>query len=212
MIMTGEIAPGERLVEEKLAGRLGVSRNPVREAIRHLENSTLVEVVPRHGACATMVDGTQVRPLQELRMVMEAWSAKEAALKHSAHDLEALNRCVEHGIAAELAGDRTLSRRWRDQYRQVVDAASGNPYVHASLQPLREQVDRTIAILSPGESVPRWHELADLRDAIADRDAQTARYLVLTQLSDAVQRFEDNGGAPLYEGVPLFRTDLGLRR
>jgi len=210
--MTGEIAPGERLVEEKLAQRLGVSRNPVREAIRNLENSTLVEVVPRHGACATMVDATQVRPLMELRMVMEAWVAKEAALNHSMHQIESLTRCVEHGNAADAAGDRHLSRRWRERYRDLLDASSGNRHAHASLQPLREQVDRTITILSPTEGLPRWHDLAELRDAIADRDPQCARYLVLTQLSDAVQRFEDNRGTPLYEGVPLYRGERHWHR
>lgn len=210
--MTGEIAPGERLVEEKLAVRLGVSRNPVREAIRSLENTTLVEVVPRHGACATMIDAAQVRPLQELRMVLEAWVVKEAALNHSAHQIEALNRCVDQGTAAAAAGDRHLSRRWRQRYREVVDASSGNRHVHATLQPLREQVDRSIGILFSDEELPRWHDLAELRDAIADHDSQCARYLVLTQLSDAVQRLEDHSGTPLYKGVPLYRGERHWHR
>jgi DNA-binding GntR family transcriptional regulator len=208
MIMTGEIAPGERLVEEKLASRLGVSRNPVREAIRHLENTTLVEVIPRHGACATLIDRTQVRPMQELRMVLEAWVVKEAALRHSVAHLESLELCIERGTAAHAAGDTHLSRR----YREVIDAASGNPYAHASLQPLREQVDRTITIVTASEALPRWGDLAELRDAIAERDAQCARYLVLTQLSDAVQRFEDHSGVPLYESVPLYRGERHDRR
>jgi DNA-binding GntR family transcriptional regulator len=211
MIMWGEIAPGERLVEEKLAVRLGVSRNPVREAIRQLESTTLVEVTPRHGACATLVDGTQVRPLQELRMVLEGWVAKEAALRRSEHQLELLTRCVQLGESAQQAGDTHLSRRWVDRYRETVDAASGNRYVHASLQPLREQVDRTINVLG-GEGAPRWHELAELRDAIADCDAQCARYLVLTQLSDAVQRFEGNSSDPLYESMPLYRGERHWHR
>lgn len=212
MIMSGEIAPGERLVEDKLAARLGVSRNPVREAIRQLESTTLVEVTPRHGACATQVDATQVRPMQEVRMVLEAWVVKEAALNHSAADLEVLDRCVELGTAAQQAGDKHLSRRWRHRYREAVDKASGNPHAHAALIPLREQVDRVIAILSPVEHEPRWHDLAELRDAIADRDSQCARYLVLTQLSDAVQRFEDNGGSPLYSAVPLYRGERHWHR
>ena len=212
MIMSGEIAPGERLVEEKLASRLGVSRNPVREAIRQLEGTTLVEVVPRHGACATHIDGTQVRPLQELRMVLEAWVAKAAALHRSETQLDKLTACVDHGWAAAKAGDHHLSRNWRMRYRDVVDSSTGNPYAHGALLPLREQVDRTIAIISPDENEPRWHDLAELRDAIADRDAQCARYLVLTQLSDAVQRFENHTGTALYESVPLYRGERHWHR
>ncbi|NDA44097.1 MAG: hypothetical protein EBX78_10850, partial [Gammaproteobacteria bacterium] len=67
-------------------------------------------------------------------------------------------------------------------------------------------------IVAASEALPRWGDLAELRDAIAEHDAQCARYLVLTQLSDAVQRFEDHSGVPLYESVPLYRGERHDRR
>jgi len=109
MIMTGVIAPGQRLVEGRLAEQLGVSRNPVREAIRTLEHTTLVEVLPRRGACATLLDPSQIRPMQELRMGLEGWIANGTALRHTGADLKQLSRCIEEGDAAARAGDDEAS-------------------------------------------------------------------------------------------------------
>ena len=200
MLMHGTIAPGQRLVEAKLAEQLGVSRNPIREAIRTLEHTTLVEVLPRRGACATQIDPTQVRPMQELRMSLEGWVSKNAALHRTDEHLELLDQCIENGAAAADVGDVAVSARWRETYRAVYDSACGNPMAHDVLERLREPVDRVLNITMPEESAPRWHDLAELRDAIADRDGPCARYLVLTQLSDAVSRFEGNDDDPLYVG------------
>lgn len=200
MLMHGVIAPGQRLVEERLAEQLGVSRNPIREAIRTLEHTSLVEVLPRRGACATPIDPTQVRPMQELRMGLEGWIAKNTALHRTDEQLDRLSQCVEHGTAAAEVGDVVVSSKWRDAYRAAFDAACGNPVAHEVAERLREPVDRVLNITMPGESAPRWAELAELRDAIADRDGPCARYRVLTQLSDAVDRFEGTSDNPLYAG------------
>lgn len=200
MIMTGVIEPGQRLVESKLAEQLGVSRNPVREAIRMLENTTLVEVLPRRGACATLVDVSQLRPLQELRMGLEGWIVKNAALHHTESDLETIDRIVGCGLCAQREGEMAASLKWRRQFRVAIDRACGNPMAHEVVERLREPIDRILNLSMPDEGIPRWHELAELRDAIAERDAPCARYLVLTQLSDAVHRFEGEESTPLYGG------------
>lgn len=200
MIMTGSIEPGQRLVEARLAEQLGVSRNPVREAIRTLENTTLVEVLPRRGACATLVDSSRLRPLQELRMGLEGWIVKNAALHHTAADLERIEQCVSSGLCAEREGELAASLRWRRAFRVAVDRACGNPMAHEVVERLREPVDRILNLSMPDEGTPRWAELAELADAIAERDAPCARYLVLTQLSDAVSRFEGDESTPLYGG------------
>ena len=200
MIMTGVIVPGQRLVEGRLAEQLGVSRNPVREAIRTLEHTTLVEVLPRRGACATLLDPSQIRPMQELRMGLEGWIANGTALRHTDADLKQLSRCIEEGDAAARVGDDEASGFWRQTFRVVFDQACGNPFAHDTVERLREPVDRTLTIMMPAESLPRWDELAELRDAVADRDGPCARHIVLTGLSDAVCRFEGDSSQPIYGG------------
>ena len=133
-------------------------------------------------------------------MGLEGWIAKNAALHRTDEHLRQLARCIEQGAAAAATGDFRLSARWREGYRAAYDAACGNPAAHEVVERLREPVDRVLNITMPEESAPRWAELAELRDAIADRDGPCARYLVLTQLSDAVNRFEGSDDNPLYVG------------
>src|SRR4029079_19752776 len=103
MIIVGERAPGERLYEDRLAEQLGVSRNPVREAIRALEATGLVEALPRRGAYVSTIDPQQVVQLLELRSVIEAYAAQTAATTRSDADLVALQRCIDVGRAASAS-------------------------------------------------------------------------------------------------------------
>jgi DNA-binding GntR family transcriptional regulator len=79
MILTGTLQPGERLLEDDLAKKLGVSRNPVREAIRSLEATGLVEVQARRGAYVSGLEPNEAIQLLELRSVIEAYAAELAA-------------------------------------------------------------------------------------------------------------------------------------
>ncbi len=83
MIRRGDLQPGERLLEDRLAEELGVSRNPIREAIRILENTGLVEVKPRRGAHVATLDPARAVELLELRSVLEAFAAQLAAAGRS---------------------------------------------------------------------------------------------------------------------------------
>ena len=114
MIMGGQIAPGERLIEDKLAAELGVSRNPVREAIRSLEATGLVDVVPRKGAYACLVDGNDIRQIQELRAAINGWAAELAAVRRTDGDVRRLRSCVEAGRAASTPAPASTAR-WPPQ-------------------------------------------------------------------------------------------------
>jgi DNA-binding GntR family transcriptional regulator len=74
-ILRGDLAPGARLYEDKLAAELGVSRNPVRESIRALEATGLIEVVPRKGAYVVEIDRSDLVHLLGVRSVLEAYAA-----------------------------------------------------------------------------------------------------------------------------------------
>ncbi len=79
MILSGELPPGSRLVEDRLAERLGVSRNPVREAIRVLSAEGFVEVLPRRGAVVASMGQAEVAELFDARMALETLAARLAA-------------------------------------------------------------------------------------------------------------------------------------
>ena len=89
-ILTGELKPGERLMEIHLANRLGVSRTPIREAIRKLELEGLVTMFPRRGAEVAQITEKSMKDVLEVRRTLDALSAELACERISEEDEKAL--------------------------------------------------------------------------------------------------------------------------
>lgn len=108
-IGTGAIAPGTRILETELAAEFGVSRGPVREALRILEHEGLVRIQPRHGAITTLLSGDEVRNIFEIRASLYRLVAERLAAARSSQAIaqieEALPRLREYSANAD-DGDR----------------------------------------------------------------------------------------------------------
>ena len=106
-IRDGALLPGQRLRENELSDRLGVSRTPIREAIRQLEADGLVTHVPRQGATVRRLDYTEVMELYEMRTVLEGTAARLAARAASDVELDELDvlndRLAESGTGSDAA-------------------------------------------------------------------------------------------------------------
>ena len=89
-ILTGKLVPGERLMENQLADKLGVSRTPVREALRMLELENLVELVPRKGAQVLDMSEKDITNILEVRSALEGLATSVACKKMSKEDLQQL--------------------------------------------------------------------------------------------------------------------------
>jgi DNA-binding GntR family transcriptional regulator len=105
MLVTRVLAPGDHLVEERLAGQLGVSRGPVREALRQLEQEGLVEFFPHRGAVVVGVAEAEVETIYGIRALLEGRAFAQACRVVTDADLDALAETVESMIAASEAGD-----------------------------------------------------------------------------------------------------------
>src|SRR5215216_3067595 len=103
-ILRGDLEPGERLVETRLARELGTSQAPVREALRDLELLRLVESEPFRGSRVRAVDDSQLLPVFPVRAALEELAASEAA-RNADRDVEALDRELEAMRNAAAAGD-----------------------------------------------------------------------------------------------------------
>ena len=132
-ILRGELEPGERLVETRLARELGTSQAPVREALRDLQLLRLVESEPFRGARVRAVDDERLLPVFPVRMALEDLAAREAA-RRSGGDVSALEGELEAMRAAAAAGD------WRTQishdlafHRAVVEMAESEPLLQSWL-------------------------------------------------------------------------------
>lgn len=95
MILEGEYGPEERLVEEQVAERLGVSRTPVRQALTMLEAEGLVEIAPNRGATVCSFSIEDVWDIYDLRAVLEGHAARRAATRVSAEELARLRSLAE---------------------------------------------------------------------------------------------------------------------
>ena len=141
-IITGEFAPGERLMEIALAERLGVSRTPVREAIRKLELEGLVVMIPRKGAEVARITEKDLKDVLDVRCALEELGASLAAerideegKRNLKRALIAFEKAIELGDTAEIA-DKDMD--FHDVIFDIVD----NPRLTSIVNNLREQIYR----------------------------------------------------------------------
>lgn len=175
MILSGELEAGERLFEDRLAERLGVSRNPVREALRELESTGLVEVIARRGAYVTTFEPERARQILELRQVLEAYAAELAARNRTDEDLAAMRACLAGGRAAAAEGDLVTAASHHREFHQLVERASQNEYLEPTVGPLRHQTELVFSRLANSRGVLSWDEHQQLLEAIERGDTDAAR-------------------------------------
>jgi DNA-binding GntR family transcriptional regulator len=132
-IATGRLRPNARLTETEIAQRLGISRTPVREALRALEADGLVTHVPRVGAAVRALDHAEVMELYEMRTVLEGTAARLAARAASDIELAELGAILAEMAAAQGARLSELNR----QFHGALLAAARNRFLTRSMEGLR---------------------------------------------------------------------------
>ncbi len=141
-ILRGELKPGERLMEIHLAQRLGVSRTPVREAIRKLELEGLVLMIPRKGAVVAEITVSDLEDVLEVRMALEELAVKHACRSVTQEQLSEIRRYAEEFRKA-LSGDDIAACAQADmKFHEAIYAATGNSRLVQILNNLREQMYR----------------------------------------------------------------------
>jgi DNA-binding GntR family transcriptional regulator len=141
-ILKGELEPGERLMEIQLAERLGVSRTPIREAIRKLELEGLVLMIPRKGAEVAKISEQNLRDVLEVRRSLEELAIDLACQRMTEEELEDLRakqalfaKAIEEGDAMQIA-------QTDEQYHDVIYNSTKNQKLVQMLNNLREQMYR----------------------------------------------------------------------
>jgi DNA-binding GntR family transcriptional regulator len=187
MITSGRLKQGERLYEDRLAEQLGVSRNPVREAIRALEGTGLVEVVPRRGAYVSKLDPLKIRQLLELRSVIEAYAAERAATNRDESDLTALREILAAGRQASANNDLVTGAALHREFHLAIEHASGNEYLTTVVAPLRNKTELVFSMLADSRGIMGWHEHQSIFDAIECGDAGLARVCTFEHMASVMR-------------------------
>ena len=141
-ILKGELEPGERLMEIQLAERLGVSRTPIREAIRKLELEGLVLMIPRKGAEVAKISEKSLRDVLEVRRSLEELAIELACQRMTEEEVDALEQTQEEFKAAVACGDARKIAETDETYHDVIYKGTGNARLVQILNNLREQMYR----------------------------------------------------------------------
>ena len=177
LILTGKIKPGTRLMEVDLANEMGVSRTPIREAIRKLEEEGLVVIEPRKGAYVSEVSVPDIVNILEVRENMDGLSSYLAAERISekgklklADVSSRFNKAVDSGDMYEMIKYDTL-------FHKIIVEETNNNYLVNMMDKLQELVLRFRYIyykdFRRAEEMPYEHKI--ICDAIIKGDAETAR-------------------------------------
>ena len=176
-ILVGEIAPGIRMMEIELADEMGVSRTPVREAIRKLEKEGLVTIEPRKGAYASDVSIKDMVDVLEVREDLEAMAAAMAAQKVNEDEKQALiEASLEYKEAVESERTEDIIR-CDEKFHQLIVNCSGNKTLVQLFSQVQELALRFRYLyyddFSRYERMPMEHR--EIEEAILSGDYEKAR-------------------------------------
>ena len=141
-ILTGELQPGERLMEITLANRLGVSRTPVREAIHKLEQEGLVIMMPRRGAQVAQITEKDLIEVLEVRLGLEEMAARFACERMTDGQFTELCQAADEFSAAIERNDLTALAQADEKFHSLICRATGNDCLCSITNNLREQMYR----------------------------------------------------------------------
>lgn len=127
MLISGELKPGQPLVESKIASQMGVSRVPVREAIQALSSEGLVEITPYRGAVVRRLSRRDIEELYSLRAVLESFAIQRIIMRPNDVVIERLTKCFEDMLAAARANElNRVNQIDRDFHDTLIELADHN--------------------------------------------------------------------------------------
>ena len=161
-ILRGELKPGERLMEIQLANKLGVSRTPIREAIRKLELEGLVLMIPRKGAEVAQITEKNMQDVLEVRKALEELSVQLACERITPEQVEEMKMAAEDFRKVLKSGDVTKIAEADVKFHDIIFAATNNQRLITLLNSLREQMYRfRVEYLKQKECYPQLLEEHD---------------------------------------------------
>ncbi|EXG79725.1 GntR family transcriptional regulator [Cryptosporangium arvum] len=184
-IVTGELPPGERLTEPALAQRFGVSRVPIREALRVLASEGFVEVRPYWGTRVAELPSSAATDLLELRGAVEPLAARKAAKRRTPEQLHAMEATLAAGTALIADGRLDELPALNGQFHLLLAEASGNRLLAETVQQLRAKTEWVYASRVDHRAGHSWDEHLAIVRAIRDRDEELAAALVAAHIRNA---------------------------
>ena len=187
-ILRGELKPGERLMEIQLANKLGVSRTPIREAIRKLELEGLVLMIPRKGAEVAEITEKNMLDVLEVRRALEELAVKLACERITEEEIQELKDAADAFQKILSAKDITKIAEADEAFHDVIFKSTGNDRLIQLLNSLREQMYRSrLEYLKREEYHPQLlEEHQQIIDRITRKDQSEAAELIDRHIGNQV--------------------------
>lgn len=186
-IISGQFPAGMRLMELQLAEEMGVSRTPVREAIRKMELEGLVVMIPRRGAYVANISIKDINEVYEVRTALDVLAAGLAAEKITDEEVAEMHRLIEtdRPLVAEKNYPKIIEND--TAFHDIIYRASGNRRCMTIISNLREQITaiRGRSMPYPGRLEVMLEEHTAIADAIAKHNAKKAQEAVRVHMENA---------------------------
>ena len=192
-ILRGELKPGERLMEIQLANKLGVSRTPIREAIRKLELEGLVLMIPRKGAEVADITEKSLKDVLEVRRALEELSVKLTCDRITKEEIKELEQAAENFRKTMKSKDITEIAEADVRFHDVIYTATKNQKLIQLLNNLHEQMYRyRIEYLKDEEVYPKLlKEHKEIIERINRGEKEEAARIVCEHIDNQVNAVMD---------------------
>jgi DNA-binding GntR family transcriptional regulator len=187
LIVSAELQPGQHLVETDLARQLGVSRQPVREALHRLEAEGWVDLRPSQGAFVHVPTDQEVGELLDVRKLLEAETARLAARAATPDQVRQLREIWQNGRAAAEADDVSAAVAGNNAFHAAVAAVAGNSVLADLAGIVGNRVRWYYSLVAPARSHGSWEEHGELIEAIEAHD-ETRATLIAQRHTERTRR------------------------
>ncbi|AQS51574.1 GntR family transcriptional regulator [Paenalcaligenes hominis] len=188
-ILNGVYRPGDRLIEGKLSEDLGVSRIPIREALRELSAEGIVTIEPRRGASVAVLSDHQAKNLAEVRAALEGLNARLAAMRRDEATIDALKDILQRGQDALAKEDLAELKQLNTLFHEHLGTMAQN---HVLTELTNSFRDRTTLLFAPS-NIQRvrnnWEEHAQILNAVIAGNAELANLLATQHVHNAAAAY-----------------------
>lgn len=186
-VLNGHLQPGERVVETEIAEHFGISRMPVREALRKLEIEGLIETIPRKGNVVRKIEPDTVEEIFAIRQLLEPFVAKMAMERITAEEIESLKRSIERAEKAYQNGSREELLEQFREFNDTLSSASKMPLLVSILDNLKDHLIRfrTVTLSQEKRVAVAIEEHREILNAIIQKDEEGMQQLIKEHLEGA---------------------------
>jgi DNA-binding GntR family transcriptional regulator len=186
-ILNGKYQPGDSLIELRLTEELGVSRTPIREAIRQLELEGLVQSIPNKGAIVKGISAKDIEDIYTIRMMIEGLAARWATEKITPQELEELKEALEFEEFYTIRNDSGHLMKFDSRFHDIIFKASKSMPLMHTLSTFHHYVQRArnASFSSPGRAQKALEEHKAILQAIMEKDSEKAEKLTTEHVRNA---------------------------